>query len=389
VPPGPAGAAMIPRRVDQLTPLGMTPITESFRQAVRETQRSGVPGTIVLVTDGLETCKGNPCAAVREAKRSGVDFVLHVVGFDVAKEDVSSLECAAQAGGGLYIPAESAADLSAALDQTMTAKSPVGEAALSVKSVVDGELHDAAVEVFNAAGKRIAGGRTYGRPETNPRLFPLGAGTYDVVVRPLHVQGGVELRFAGVTVEAGKMVEKVADFSTGELSVLVTRNGDLSDAAIRVRPAGAQTQAAAGRSYRSAKSNPKVFRLPPGSYDVTIGSVEMAGGIERTLRNQVVKSNERTEAELAFESGTLKIGAVLGAELVDATTNVTDSAGKAVAGGRTYTHSKSNPKTYELLPGNYEVVVSPVRLPNAARRTVSVQVTAGATTMETVDFAQP
>lgn len=34
-------------------------------------------------------------AAVRAAREQGIDFILHVVGFDVAGEDVSQLECAA------------------------------------------------------------------------------------------------------------------------------------------------------------------------------------------------------------------------------------------------------------------------------------------------------
>ncbi|NNK61925.1 MAG: hypothetical protein HKO98_01855, partial [Gemmatimonadetes bacterium] len=51
--------------------------------------------SIILVSDGLDTCGGDPCGAVREAKQMGLDFRLHVVGFDVAGEDVSQLECAA------------------------------------------------------------------------------------------------------------------------------------------------------------------------------------------------------------------------------------------------------------------------------------------------------
>src|SRR5690606_17137353 len=108
----------VPDRVDKLNPLGMTPITKAFEQGAAAAKSGGAPGTIVLVTDGLETCGGDPCAAVRAAKSAGQDFVLHIIGFDVAKENVSSLECAAQAGDGLYIPAEDAAALSAALEQT-------------------------------------------------------------------------------------------------------------------------------------------------------------------------------------------------------------------------------------------------------------------------------
>lgn len=387
VAPGSADANEVPARVDKLNPLGMTPITKSFEQAA-EVATAGAAGTIVLVTDGLETCGGDPCAAVRKAKESGMDFVLHVVGFDVAKENVSSLECSAQAGGGLYFPAGSAEELSAALEQTMTADAPVGDATLSVKSVVDGQLHDAGVHVFDATGKEIAGGRTYAAPETNPRLFPLEAGVYDVAVRPLGLQGAGELRFAKVTLEGGKTVEKVADFSTGEMSVLVTRNGALSDATIRVLAAGTTIQVAAGRSYRGDKTNPRVFRMPPGTYDVAVGSVELANKTSAVHTGVTVEAGQRVEVKQAWESGTLLIGAVQGGTLVDAAANVRDAAGKAVAGGRTYTDAKTNPRAFELLPGKYSVAVAPVRLPGANSQTVTVEVTAGASTSKTVDFAQ-
>ncbi len=388
VAPGSDLSSDVPDRVDNLNPLGMTPITKSFEQAAAESAKVGKPGTIVLVTDGLETCGGDPCAAVRAAREAGAEFVLHIVGFDVAKENVSSLECAAQAGGGLYLPAESAEELSAALERTMTAEAPPQDATLSVKSIVDGKLHDAMVYVYSSSGERVAGGRTYSGPQTNPRRFPMEAGTYDITVTPLQVQGGVERRLEKVVVEAGTVVEKVADFSTGELSVLVSRNGALSDATIRVVAAGTTKAAAGGRSYTSASSNPKVFRLPPGSYDVVITALEIAGGPTEKLSGIQVEPKNRTEVEQAFTTGTLKIGAVKGGELVDAVTNVADSAGKAVAGGRTYTSTSSNPRTYELPPGDYLVVVNPLKVPGAASRTIAVTVSAGQTTLETVDFSR-
>ncbi len=388
VPPGSANTAAVPDRVDQLNPLGMTPITKSFEQAAAAVKQGGTPATIVLVTDGLETCGGDPCTAVRQASDSGIEFVLHIVGFDVAKENVSSLECAAQAGGGLYIPAESADELSAALERTMTEETPVGDATLAVKSVVDGQLHDSVVDVFDGAGKKIAGGRTYAGAETNPRKFPLEPGSYDVLVRPIRVQGGAEVRFSKVAVEAGKVVEKIADFSTGELSVLVTRNGALSDAAIRVFRASDGKQAAASRSYTHENTNPRIFRLPPGTYNVKVQSVEMAGAVDELIAGVAVTGGARAEAKKEFVSGTLKIGASNAGELADATVNIVNAAGKRTGGGRTYTGPKSNPKPFELPPGTYTVTVSPVRVPGATPQTVTVEVTAGGTTVKTVDFAQ-
>ena len=386
VPAGSAKKDAVPGLVNGLGAVGMTPITKSFEQAAKEAAATGKPATIVLVTDGLETCGGDPCAAVRAAKASGSQFVLHIVGFDVAKENVSSLECAAQAGGGLYVAAEDAAQLTAALEQTMVEAPPAGEATLAVKSVADGKLHDSMVLVRRAGQKEI-GGRTYADAGTNPRRFSLPAGAYDIVVRPLAVQGGVEMTFEGVSVEAGKVVEKVADFSTGEIAVLVTRNGALSDATVQAFAPGQRAAAAAGRSYTGASSNPRVFRLPPGRYDVSVKALEVSGAPERRYEGVVVTAGGRAEVEHAIQSGEVKIGAARGAQLLDATVQIADSAGKSVDASRTYTAPTSNPKAFTLLPGSYRATVKPLGANAPPAKTVSFEVKPGSSETHALEFA--
>ncbi|MCB1019556.1 MAG: hypothetical protein KDC27_06485 [Acidobacteria bacterium] len=386
VAPGASGPAVVPGKVDQLNPLGMTPITKAFVHAADSAAKVGKPGTIVLVTDGLETCGGDPCAAVRKAKAAGMDFVLHVVGFDVAKENVSSLECSAQAGGGLYIPAENADELSAALDQTMAEEQPAGEATLSVKAVVDGNLHDAVVNV-TAPGMRNVGGRTYTSELTNPRTFALQAGTYDIVVKPLGVTGGAEVRFDGVVVEAGKMVEKVADFSTGEIAVKTTVNGELADAMVVLRRPGEKRSAAGGRTYTGASSNPKVFRLPPGVYDVEIQLLAVDSPVSKVFKGVEVKPGARADRELETPMGMMKIGATRSGELLDAIVDPTSADGKPVKGGRTYTSAGSNPKPLKVLPGVYTVLVKPLGKQPPAPKTIEVRVEPGGVTTQVVEFA--
>ncbi len=385
VPAGSTDLSAVPDRVDKLNSLGMTPITKAFEQGAVAAKAGGGPGTIVLVTDGLETCGGDPCAAVRAAKSAGQDFVLHIIGFDVAKENVSSLECAAQGGDGLYIAAEDAAALSAALQQTMTAESPAGDAKLSVQVIADGKLEDAVVTVAQV-GKTVAGGRSYDSAGSNPRIFPLQAGTYDVTVQPVRIQGAPPLRFDGVVVESGKTVERVANFSTGEVSVKVTRNGALNDATVAVVPVGGAQSIGGGRTYTAPTSNPKVVRAPPGRYNVKVEVLGVGGRITKDFENVEIQPGERTDLEFAIETGTLQIGATQGGALIDAVVAVSDSAGKAVAGGRTYTAATSNPRSYELAPGKYTVKVSPVRPPGLAPKIFTMDVKAGATEARTVDF---
>ncbi|MDX1507964.1 MAG: VWA domain-containing protein, partial [Woeseiaceae bacterium] len=75
---------------------------------------------VVLVTDGIESCGGDPVQAARELREQGI--VVHLIGFglgSVADEDWMSLQAVANASGGRYVTAGSAAELKNALVQTV------------------------------------------------------------------------------------------------------------------------------------------------------------------------------------------------------------------------------------------------------------------------------
>jgi Ca-activated chloride channel family protein len=388
VPLGPLDRTELVSKVEKLNPKGKTPITQSIEQAIAAVKGRTDPATIVLLSDGIETCSGDPCAAVGAAKKTGANFLLHVIGFDLSKENVASLECTAQAGGGLYFDAKNAAELSAALNRAVEATEQSADSALSIKALQNGELLDATVVVTDAAtGKDVGSGRTYTAATTNPRVLPLPAGTYNVVVRAVSIRGDVRQNLDGLLLTKGETIEKVADFSTGELSVLVTRNGELSDATVVVYEPGTRKQVAGGRTYRAATSNPKVMALTAGTYDVAVGSVELASPQTQRFEKVVVKPSERVELKHEYASGTLRIGAVNGAELIDAAVTLYRGS-EQVAGGRTYTAAKTNPKEFTLAPGKYRIVVTPVRLAGKPKRETELEVAAGDTTELVTDFAR-
>ena len=386
VPLGPLDRVALTGIVDGLNPKGKTPITASIASALEEMEGRDGATTMILVSDGLETCGGDPCATVAAAREAGVDFRLHVVGFGIEEGDVSQLECAAQAGGGLYLAAADAGQLQDALGRAVEASAAPGEApaTLAVAAVVNGEPADATVEVTPAGGgDAVAGGRTYTGPETNPRLLPVPPGRYDVVVRAIGLRGEPVIRFPGVEITAGEVVEKRADFSEGELAVWATRNGQPTDASVRVTPAEGGRPVAGGRTYSATEPEPKVMALTPGRYRVELEAVEMAGKVVHEWPQVEVVAGERTDLSHAWASGELAVGVVDGDELVDATVNVLRS-GENVAGGRTYTADTSNPRRFVLPPGTYTVRVRAVRHPDDAPREMEVTVEGGGTTEETV-----
>ena len=111
-PIGADGAATIARRINSLQPKGETPIAESLQQALRSFSAfQGQSNRIVVVTDGIEECGGDPCAVAKAAASSGVDVKMDVVGFTLNEKQRRTVQCVADATGGKYYSAMNAQEL--------------------------------------------------------------------------------------------------------------------------------------------------------------------------------------------------------------------------------------------------------------------------------------
>jgi len=116
--------------IDAIKPKGKTPLTEAVKRAAEELRYADVPATVILVSDGIETCNADPCALASALASSGVDFKVHVVGFDVTAEEAASFSCLAERTGGQFFQAGNAGELTNALDtavQEVAAAEPVPE----------------------------------------------------------------------------------------------------------------------------------------------------------------------------------------------------------------------------------------------------------------------
>ncbi len=117
VPAGRLDAARVMTVVGGIQPRGMTPLSEAVRQAAQSLRFTEQSATVILISDGIETCKADPCAVGAELKKLGVDFRTHVIGFNVQRQDEGGLRCLARATGGTYFSAKDAAALHEALTQ--------------------------------------------------------------------------------------------------------------------------------------------------------------------------------------------------------------------------------------------------------------------------------
>jgi Mg-chelatase subunit ChlD len=133
VPFGEENREPIRRAIAGLRPLGQTPIAYALNEAARDFGPLQNDRAIVLVTDGIESCGGDPVEAARELRALGI--TVHLIGFgfgNAADEDAASLQAVADASGGRYVTAGSAEELKEALAQTVATSFTVFKGSLEV-----------------------------------------------------------------------------------------------------------------------------------------------------------------------------------------------------------------------------------------------------------------
>jgi Ca-activated chloride channel family protein len=121
--PAPNAAAKIMSRLDALKPDGKTPLTRAVRMAADALDYRHRPATIVLLTDGEETCSGGPCALAQLLKAEGARATVHVISYRIASavgaDGVFASRCLADETGGLYAAADTVDEVAAALETAL------------------------------------------------------------------------------------------------------------------------------------------------------------------------------------------------------------------------------------------------------------------------------
>ena len=124
VQPAPGTADAISAAAAQLSPKGKTPLSASVKMAAEQLKYTEDKATVILITDGLETCDADPCALATELKKAGVDFKVDVVGLALSKKEGDQVRCIADNTGGQYLSANDADALKTALTTVVTQVAP-------------------------------------------------------------------------------------------------------------------------------------------------------------------------------------------------------------------------------------------------------------------------
>lgn len=118
IPFGAINRQAITDKINLVSPKGYTPIAYALEQSKNDflpTRESNK--TIILMTDGEETCGGDPKAVVEKMKAEGFNVTIHAVGFNVDANTRAQLQGIATAGGGQYYDASGSTGLQNALKQ--------------------------------------------------------------------------------------------------------------------------------------------------------------------------------------------------------------------------------------------------------------------------------
>lgn len=365
ISPGPVDKAAFIATVKKLMPRGRTPITGSLIQAAQTLKHTEQKATVILVSDGIETCDQDPCAAVKELKALGIDFTAHVVGFDLDDNEQAAIRCIAETTGGEFLAAADAPSLLNALATALTKTAdpsatappampapapepppapPVPTAAVEQANVTlttllveGGEPVESFFEVFPEGEKKsVARGSN--------KKVKLAPGRYTVKAK-----WGVAQLSEEVTIPAEPETEITLVYNAGILQVkaLASEGGEEVKAYFTVSRAGKDLK---GNRVRVTASANGEFQVPAGEYHVQAKwGQSMAEGLFEVTPGEV------TEGELVANAGVLNLtaSAVEGGELVKAFFTVL--AGKASLDGRREQIAGNASGEFQIGAGPYRV----------------------------------
>ncbi|WP_346912308.1 VWA domain-containing protein [uncultured Roseibium sp.] len=279
--------------VEALKPRGKTPITETLRQAAELLASKDRAGRLVLISDGIETCGGDPCALAAELAKTGIDFKAHVIGFDIAsRADQAKIACIAHLTGGTYWNARDADGLAKALKESVAAVEAKAPAPVTILKAVDkdsGQPVAGPVEWVVASAEDetvVSSGLTGGTVEValEPGTYVVSAeleeraGGAELVVSD---KGGSQIVLLDGTLPEAMVTPAAAEAPATSLLEVAFKGPEASDDFLRiVTPDGQRLERDLWAYVRDG--NPAKLPLPtePGAYKVVYVWTE---GSERVL----------------------------------------------------------------------------------------------------------
>lgn len=359
VPPAPNTAKAIVVAADKISPKGKTPLSEAVRLAAEDLKYTEERATVILITDGLETCAADPCALGTELEKLGVDFTVHVLGFGLSDEEGRKVACLAENTGGKYLSAQDGEGLTQALTETVAEVAeakPEPEIApkrapeilpftlAPTASLAEGSPDlDSKIlrwEVFGAGDDGAKTGRMVAHAYGADFKEALAPGNYILVAK-----AGWAVREVPVTIVADAVAKPHVVLNAGLLKLRAkVAEGEPADESARF-------QLAAGTLKKSEIGSVETY-WPAGPLHVAVRI-----GQADTVADFEVAAGQIVDKDIVLGSGTVALSAIYaaGQPVKDTHLNLRVFAAKADLKGNRKRIANAHGRTadFTLPPGNY------------------------------------
>lgn len=93
VPFSKGNPTLIKQKVKEAKPTGITPIEHSLTEAANDFPDNKAVNMIIIITDGIEECGGDPCKARQKLVEKGIVFKPFIIGIGLTPEQIKTFEC--------------------------------------------------------------------------------------------------------------------------------------------------------------------------------------------------------------------------------------------------------------------------------------------------------
>lgn len=85
--------ALIKSKVAEAQPTGITPIEHSLIESANDFPDTKAVNMIILITDGIEECGGDPCKARQKLSEKGIVFKPFIIGIGLSAQQIKTFDC--------------------------------------------------------------------------------------------------------------------------------------------------------------------------------------------------------------------------------------------------------------------------------------------------------
>ncbi len=226
--------AEVKSKLMQIDPKGVTPIAYSLEQATKDfPEDKNYRNLIIMITDGLESCKGDPCAISLGLQKKGILLKPYIIGLGVGKDFTQAFSCMGKA-----YDARSSADFKNLLGSVI--RQTLGKTTISVE-LQDTNTQNKETNVNMTFINRVTGEAIYdlvhwrdARGQTD-ELEIDAAIDYDIIVNTLpavklenaQIEGGKHNVIKIKTPQGGLKFTLRASSEYGNIKAIVRRSGEM------------------------------------------------------------------------------------------------------------------------------------------------------------------